>query len=131
MLLMATSHYLLARRYLFFAQSFACFETVVITLGIWEKAVGFYMSNGSTNILIVILAIIGSLTVMSFNQLHLLYSYIICTVFITVRVYYIYGDDIFTSLRFSAFFIAGYMCLYLFSRIYVQRERDSFKHRKA
>ena len=128
--LLMSLHYLLSKRFKTFAANYASIQTLVITVGIIEKAYSFEGTVDNTPILTIILAIDFLLALISLCQRSLLIVYILCAVYIPVRLNFLEGGTLLTSLRFASFFIIGYICLYIFSRIFQQRERDHFKQKK-
>jgi hypothetical protein len=73
----------------------------------------------------MVIGILSTLITFTYSQLDSLLSYLMCMIYLPWRTYY-WIDNSFRHIKFNLYFGITFVVMYLFSRAYHQRERETF-----
>ena len=124
-----TGHYYLAKRSLKMVRYFNSIQTIIITIGITEKALSGGDIDDSEIVYIAILALVTSISLLGSCQISLLTSYLICTCYIFIRMFFVYQGDNDYPIRFSTYYLIALTMVFIIARVYVQRQREMFRQK--
>ena len=121
-----TIHYLLSLKYLRFAFWFTNIQTVVYIAGAIESARIGNPSVALVDVFSTLTTLTASVSIVSYCQKKLFFSYCVAWIYTCVRTYFWYYDN-FRWLRFNLFQLAAIISIYIFSRAFQSRDRVQFE----
>jgi hypothetical protein len=113
-----TIHYLLTRRISNATSTFACFQSIIVTIGIFEGSMLGDKLFVTPDGVLQAMALVACLSTISHSQRDLLLSYITACLYSIVRTYFWIGqNDILRFVKFNISVITAFIMFYVFSRV--------------
>eukprot|EP00347_Sterkiella_histriomuscorum_P008673 403344196 len=122
-------HYLLSRKYKFFATQFTNFQSIAIFVAMIEAMILGNPTQASVDGFILIPGILVSAAFASYDQRTVLVSYICIMIYSLVRTLKWINDD-FRYARFNIFVVTALGIVYTFARFSQNRDREKFEQVK-
>ena len=124
-------HFMIQRKNQTATKSFACFESMIVTLSIFEGSMIQDETFKTPEGVLLALVMVACLSTITHSQRDLLFSYLICCTYSLVRSYFWIGQaNLIKYFKFNISVIIAYIMIYVFSRAVHQIQRVNFIQQK-
>ena len=124
-LISASGLYLLCKRFHRLLYYYSSIQMIIFTITFFEMSFITEPYGERVDFAQIIVIIIASLALLSYNCLHLLCTMIICNIYIFTRSYFEFSDKFLYS-RFVIFFLMSFVFIFMFFRVYNKNTRAVF-----